>query len=235
MGPPLPRAAHPPRRPGERHGGCRGRRPPHRAGPRPGRGPAARRRGPRMGEPGRLRRPRRLVAHRDAAGSRTSGGSPRSSTAPVPGRRSTGPTRPSPGSTSASCRRLTRWQIRPQPWDRLAANDHDDPVWDGRVLDELASYRRRLGPLCAELTAVLDRFAGLRRPVRRRARGGPRRAGSPGSTGSASTRATPCGSSCTRTSWPRWGSTAARWSEVGTDGEGAGARVLDLARRVRDR
>jgi len=55
---------------------------------------------------------------------------------------------------------LTRWQIRPQSWDRLAANDHDDPVWDGRVLDELASYRRRLGPLCAELTGVLDRFAG---------------------------------------------------------------------------
>ena len=55
---------------------------------------------------------------------------------------------------------LTRWQIRPQAWDRLAANDHDDPVWDGRVLDELASYRRRLGPLCAELTGVLDRFAG---------------------------------------------------------------------------
>jgi hypothetical protein len=55
---------------------------------------------------------------------------------------------------------LTRWQIRPQPWDRLAANDHDDPVWDGRVLDELASYRRRLGPLCAELTSALERFAG---------------------------------------------------------------------------
>ena len=55
---------------------------------------------------------------------------------------------------------VTRWQIRPQPWDRLAANDHDDPVWDGRVLDELVSYRRRLGPLCAELTAALDRFAG---------------------------------------------------------------------------
>ena len=55
---------------------------------------------------------------------------------------------------------LTRWQIRPQPWDRLAANDHDDPVWDGRVLDELASYRRRLAPLCATLTGALDRFAG---------------------------------------------------------------------------
>lgn len=55
---------------------------------------------------------------------------------------------------------LTRWQIRPQPWDRLAANDHDDPVWDGRVLDELASYRLRLAPLCARLAAALDRFAG---------------------------------------------------------------------------
>ncbi len=55
---------------------------------------------------------------------------------------------------------VTRWQIRPQPWDRLAANDHDDPVWDGRVLDELASYRRRLAPLCSPLTEVLDRFAG---------------------------------------------------------------------------
>jgi len=55
---------------------------------------------------------------------------------------------------------LTRWQIRSQPWDRLAANDHDDPVWDGRVLDELGSYRRRLGPLCAELTGALDRFDG---------------------------------------------------------------------------
>jgi hypothetical protein len=55
---------------------------------------------------------------------------------------------------------LTRWQIRPQSWDRLAANDHDDPVWDGRVLDELTSFGRRLGPLCATLTAALDRFAG---------------------------------------------------------------------------
>src|SRR6478735_3411851 len=39
---------------------------------------------------------------------------------------------------------LTRWQIRPQAWDQLAANDHDDPVWDGRVLDELTSFGRRL-------------------------------------------------------------------------------------------
>jgi hypothetical protein len=55
---------------------------------------------------------------------------------------------------------VTAWQIRPQAWDRLAANDHDDPAWDGRVLDDLGSFRRRLGPLCAALTGALDRFAG---------------------------------------------------------------------------
>ena len=55
---------------------------------------------------------------------------------------------------------LTRWQIRPRSWDQLAANDHDDVRWDERVLDELASYGRRLRPLCAGLTAALDRFRG---------------------------------------------------------------------------
>jgi len=55
---------------------------------------------------------------------------------------------------------LTRWQIRPRSWDPLAANDHDDVPWDERVLDELASYGRRLGPLCSGLTAALDRFRG---------------------------------------------------------------------------
>ena len=55
---------------------------------------------------------------------------------------------------------LTRWQIRPQPWDVMAANDHTDHRWDDRVLDELASHGRRLAPVGAELTAVLDRFAG---------------------------------------------------------------------------
>lgn len=58
---------------------------------------------------------------------------------------------------------LTRWQIRPRPGDALARNDHDDVRWDERVLDELASYGRRLGPVGATLTAVLDRFAGYDR------------------------------------------------------------------------
>jgi hypothetical protein len=55
---------------------------------------------------------------------------------------------------------LTRWQIRPQPWDELAANDHTDHRWDDRVLEELASYGRRLAPVCGALGAELERFTG---------------------------------------------------------------------------
>jgi hypothetical protein len=55
---------------------------------------------------------------------------------------------------------VTDWQIRPQPWDRMAANDHTDWRWDDRVLDELQGYLMRLRPLCAQLTAALDRFGG---------------------------------------------------------------------------
>ena len=55
---------------------------------------------------------------------------------------------------------VTRWQLRPAPGDALAANDHTDFRWDDRVLNELASYRRRLAPVCARLAAALDRFEG---------------------------------------------------------------------------
>ena len=55
---------------------------------------------------------------------------------------------------------LTRWQIRPQPWDEMAANDHTDHRWDDRVLDELVSHGRRLAGLCADLGAALERFGG---------------------------------------------------------------------------
>ena len=40
---------------------------------------------------------------------------------------------------------LTRWQIRPQPWDAMAANDHADHRWDDRVLDELGVLRKEAG------------------------------------------------------------------------------------------
>lgn len=55
---------------------------------------------------------------------------------------------------------VTDWQIRPQPWDRMAANDHSDWRWDDRVVDELQGYLGRLRPLCARLTEALDRFGG---------------------------------------------------------------------------
>ncbi len=57
-------------------------------------------------------------------------------------------------------RAVTDWQIRPLPGNALAANEHDDPRWDDRVLDDLAAVGRRLEPLAAELVGVLARFDG---------------------------------------------------------------------------
>lgn len=54
----------------------------------------------------------------------------------------------------------TDWQLRPSSDDRLAANDHADPAWDARILDELAELSAALTPLVARLTDVLTRFAG---------------------------------------------------------------------------
>ena len=55
---------------------------------------------------------------------------------------------------------VTNWQIRPTPWDPLAANTHDDWRWDQRVLDDLSSLSRRLLPICERLTDTLARFDG---------------------------------------------------------------------------
>ncbi len=55
---------------------------------------------------------------------------------------------------------VTRWQLRPEPGDALAVNDHTDHRWDDRVLADLASVVRRVGPLCAPLAAALVRFEG---------------------------------------------------------------------------
>jgi hypothetical protein len=54
----------------------------------------------------------------------------------------------------------TDWQIRPAPGDPLAANDHSDGGWDGRVLRALGALARELAPLGAELGGILDRFRG---------------------------------------------------------------------------
>ncbi|MEU7835410.1 MULTISPECIES: transcriptional regulator [unclassified Nonomuraea] len=57
-------------------------------------------------------------------------------------------------------RACTDWQLRPTAGDRLAANDHSDPVWDARILDELAGIDRALLPLADRLRGVLTRFRG---------------------------------------------------------------------------
>lgn len=54
----------------------------------------------------------------------------------------------------------TDWQLRPTSHDRLAANDHTDPAWDARILEELAALSLALAPLITRLAAVLIRFAG---------------------------------------------------------------------------
>lgn len=57
-------------------------------------------------------------------------------------------------------RASTDWQLRPTATDPLAPNDHDDPDWDGRVLDELDVLRQELGHFESRLTECLNRFAG---------------------------------------------------------------------------
>ncbi|MFB4278171.1 transcriptional regulator [Nonomuraea sp. MTCD27] len=57
-------------------------------------------------------------------------------------------------------RACTDWQLRPTAGDRLAVNDHSDPAWDARILDELAAIDRELTPLAERLGNVLTRFRG---------------------------------------------------------------------------
>jgi hypothetical protein len=54
----------------------------------------------------------------------------------------------------------TQWQLKPTADDPLAFNDHTDPAWDRRVIDELAELADRLQPLSERLAALLDRFDG---------------------------------------------------------------------------
>jgi hypothetical protein len=55
---------------------------------------------------------------------------------------------------------VTRWQLHPVPGDPLAANDHSDPRWDDRVIDDLVGLGAGLSQVCAPLAAALARFAG---------------------------------------------------------------------------
>ena len=55
---------------------------------------------------------------------------------------------------------MTDWQLRPEPWDKLAANDHTDWRWDERVLSTLGHLSARLTDLMEPLADALVRFDG---------------------------------------------------------------------------
>ncbi|WP_328591633.1 transcriptional regulator [Occultella glacieicola] len=57
-------------------------------------------------------------------------------------------------------RACTNWQLKPTAAGRLAANDHTDPDWDDRILDELTTIGAALAPLDERLSRVLVRFGG---------------------------------------------------------------------------
>jgi hypothetical protein len=54
---------------------------------------------------------------------------------------------------------LTKWQIRPEPWDSMAPNDHSALPWDQDVLKSLAYLSRNLRPIGDRLANALSRFA----------------------------------------------------------------------------
>jgi hypothetical protein len=54
----------------------------------------------------------------------------------------------------------TDWQIRPTATDALAFNDHGEPDWDRRVVEELESLGLELRGISERLGAVLERFRG---------------------------------------------------------------------------
>ena len=55
---------------------------------------------------------------------------------------------------------VTEWQIKPTSEDPLAANAHDDLVWDQNVVAELGVLDTDLVRLTARLSGVLKRFDG---------------------------------------------------------------------------
>lgn len=57
-------------------------------------------------------------------------------------------------------RACSDWQLRPTAQDSLAPNDHTDPHWDERVLNELAALADAVAPLVDRLSDVLLRFSG---------------------------------------------------------------------------
>ena len=55
---------------------------------------------------------------------------------------------------------VTDWQLKPSGDQPFATNDHTDPEWDGRVLDELSAVGDEVRPIVDALSGVLARFGG---------------------------------------------------------------------------
>jgi hypothetical protein len=96
-----------------------------------------------MTDAGRLENARRLAAELDQAGARPEVIALHAGFGPLNRR------------LGVAC---TDWQLRPEPGDPLAFNDHSDWRWDGRVLRELASLDKSFARLCGQLAASLSRF-----------------------------------------------------------------------------
>jgi hypothetical protein len=54
---------------------------------------------------------------------------------------------------------MTKWQVRPQPGEPMAANDHSDWAWDEDILKSLTHLSRQLRPVGEQLAKALSRFA----------------------------------------------------------------------------
>jgi hypothetical protein len=96
-------------------------------------------------EAGRTENERRLAGELDAAGARPVATAAHEAFLPLNRRLG---------------RACTRWQVRPTPWDRMAANDHTDWSWDEQVLRTLSSLGGALDRALAPLVAVLPRLDG---------------------------------------------------------------------------
>jgi len=55
---------------------------------------------------------------------------------------------------------ITKWQVRPEPWDPMASNDHSDWRWDERVTSSLGGHLRELRSINGALSDCLQRFDG---------------------------------------------------------------------------
>jgi hypothetical protein len=53
----------------------------------------------------------------------------------------------------------TAWQLR-DAGGEATLNDHSDAAYDAEVIERLASLHARVEPICSDLAAALDRYAG---------------------------------------------------------------------------